>query len=86
MEPGQFDEPVGIAVDQAGLVYVADTWNQRIQVFQPDDQGQYSPLRSWDLQAWYGQSLENKPYLTVDTRAPVRLRSGRLSHPAVHTA
>jgi DNA-binding beta-propeller fold protein YncE len=68
MDPGQFDEPVGIAVDQAGLVYVADTWNQRIQVFQADDQGQYTPLRSWDLQAWYGQSLENKPYLTVDTQ------------------
>lgn len=68
MGPGQFDEPVGIAVDQAGLVYVADTWNQRIQVFQADDQGQYNPLRSWDLQAWYGQSLENKPYLTVDTQ------------------
>jgi len=66
MGPGQFDEPVGVAVDRAGLVYVADTWNQRIQVFQADDQGQYNPLRSWDLQAWYGQSLENKPYLAVD--------------------
>jgi uncharacterized protein (TIGR03663 family) len=68
MGPGQFDEPVGITVDQAGLVYVADTWNQRIQVFQADDQGQYTPLRSWDLQAWYGQSLDNKPYMTVDTQ------------------
>jgi len=66
MGPGQFDEPVGLAVDLAGLVYVADTWNQRIQVFQADDQGQYTPLRSWDMQAWYGQSLENKPYMTVD--------------------
>ncbi len=68
MGPGQFDEPVGLAVDLDGLVYVADTWNQRIQVFQVDDQGVYNPLRSWDLQAWYGQSLENKPYLTVDTK------------------
>jgi len=68
MGPGQFDEPVGLAVDLAGLVYVADTWNQRIQVFQADDQGQYTPLRSWDMQAWYGQSLENKPYMAVDTQ------------------
>jgi DNA-binding beta-propeller fold protein YncE len=66
MGPGQLDEPVGVAVDLAGLVYVADTWNQRIQVFQSDDQNQYTPLRSWELQAWYGQSLDNKPYLSVD--------------------
>jgi len=45
---------------------VADTWNQRIQAFQPDEQDQYTPFRSWDLQAWYGQSLDNKPYLAVD--------------------
>ncbi len=31
-------------------------------------QGQYAPFRSWDVQAWYGQSLENKPYLTVDSQ------------------
>jgi len=67
MESGQFDEPVGIAVDEAGLVYVLDTWNQRIQVFQADEQGQYAPFRSWDVQAWYGQSLENKPYMAVDS-------------------
>jgi len=68
MGAGQFDEPVGITVDLAGLVYVVDTWNQRIQVFQPDEQGQYTILRSWELQAWYGQSLDNKPFLTVDTQ------------------
>ncbi len=64
--PGQLDEPVGIAVDAAGLVYVADTWNQRIQVFREDDTGIFSAFRTWDLQAWYGQSLENKPYIAVD--------------------
>ena len=36
MEAGQFDEPVGIAVDKDGLVYIADTWNQRIQVMVAD--------------------------------------------------
>ena len=35
-EFGQFDEPVGLAVDAQGLVYVADTWNQRVQVLGPD--------------------------------------------------
>jgi DNA-binding beta-propeller fold protein YncE len=31
-EPGQFNEPWGLAVDDA-FVYVADTWNHRIQKF-----------------------------------------------------
>jgi uncharacterized protein (TIGR03663 family) len=66
LELGQFDEPVGLAVDSAGMVYVADTWNQRIQVFAPADDGTYYPLNSWDVVGWYGQSLDNKPYITVD--------------------
>ena len=66
MEPGQFDEPVGIAVDRTGLVYIADTWNQRIQVMRKDQNGTYKPDNSWDIVAWYGQSLDNKPFLAVD--------------------
>lgn len=34
-EIGQFREPRGLAVDRAGYVYVADTFNHRIQVFRP---------------------------------------------------
>ena len=64
--PGQFDEPVGITVDSAGQVFVADTWNQRIQVFVYSADGSYFPLKSWDVSAWYGQSLDNKPYIGVD--------------------
>jgi DNA-binding beta-propeller fold protein YncE len=33
--PGQFNLPHGIALDSAGLVYVADRENSRIQVFDP---------------------------------------------------
>jgi DNA-binding beta-propeller fold protein YncE len=33
---GQFYEPWGVAVDASGNIYVADTWNGRIQVFGPD--------------------------------------------------
>ncbi len=66
LEPGQFDEPVGIGVDQAGTVYVADTWNQRIQVFTPDPTGvTYNPTNMWEISGWFGQSLENKPFLSV---------------------
>ena len=32
-EPGQFNAPLGIAVDASGNVYVADTRNCRVQVF-----------------------------------------------------
>ncbi|MFN2280965.1 MAG: NHL repeat-containing protein, partial [Anaerolineales bacterium] len=63
---GQFDEPSGLALDADGNLYVADTWNQRIQVFSPDINGIAQVfLNKWDVEGWYGQSLDNKPYLTV---------------------
>jgi uncharacterized protein (TIGR03663 family) len=66
IDPGQFDEPVGLAIDQNGLVYVADTWNARIQVFTPDASGlSFTFLKSWEVSAWYGQSLDNKPFIEV---------------------
>ncbi|HMN61529.1 MAG TPA: NHL repeat-containing protein, partial [Anaerolinea sp.] len=67
LDPGQFDEPTGVAVAPDGTVYVADTWNQRVQAFVPDSSGKFfTPLRQWDITGWYGQSLDNKPYLKVD--------------------
>jgi predicted membrane-bound mannosyltransferase/DNA-binding beta-propeller fold protein YncE len=64
-EPGQFNEPVGMALDrQLGRLYVADTWNQRVQVFDYAD-GIFTPVDSWDIEGWFGQSLVNKPYLSV---------------------
>jgi uncharacterized protein (TIGR03663 family) len=71
MGPGQLDEPVGIAIDANDLVYVADTWNQRIQVFREDELGNFLPFRSWEFPGWYGQSLDNKPYLAVDNLGSV---------------
>jgi uncharacterized protein (TIGR03663 family) len=68
---GEFDEPVGIAADSEGRIYVADTWNQRIQVFIQDESGAFQAERSWDVVAWYGQSLDNKPYLAVNSAGQV---------------
>lgn len=71
-EPGQFDEPVGIAVDSAGRIYVADTWNQRIQTFLPSADGlTFTPDKQWDVYGWFGQSLENKPFIAVNPQGHV---------------
>jgi predicted membrane-bound mannosyltransferase/DNA-binding beta-propeller fold protein YncE len=71
MGPGQFNEPVGLAMDQEGRIYVTDTWNQRVQVFQPDSAGLYTPVQEWEIFGWYGQSLDNKPFITVDGNGSV---------------
>ncbi|HEX9120162.1 MAG TPA: 6-bladed beta-propeller, partial [Terriglobales bacterium] len=31
--PGEFAKPTGVAVDQDGTLYVSDTWNNRVEVF-----------------------------------------------------
>jgi sugar lactone lactonase YvrE len=67
MDPGQFDEPVGVAIGPDGTVYVTDTWNQRIQSFVPSDDGTvFMPFKQWDVNAWFGQSVDNKPFIAVD--------------------
>ena len=37
--PGEFNKPVGIAVDPLGSIFVADRNNQRVQIF--DNSGVY---------------------------------------------
>jgi DNA-binding beta-propeller fold protein YncE len=65
-EAGQFDEPVGIAVSPSGQVVVADTWNRRVQIFEPDESGlNYTQVGAFDIEAWYGTGINNKPYITV---------------------
>jgi predicted membrane-bound mannosyltransferase/sugar lactone lactonase YvrE len=72
LDPGQFDEPVGIAIDTNGTLYVTDTWNQRVQTFAPAADGaSFTPLMQWDVAAWYGQSLDNKPFIAVDAQGHV---------------
>ncbi len=67
-QPGELNEPVGIAVDGAGNVYVADTNNKRIQKF--DNAGK--PVAQWPVpgNSWdAGAYLE--PFLAVDTQGNV---------------
>jgi DNA-binding beta-propeller fold protein YncE len=63
--PGEFDEPVGIDIGPNGNVHVADTWNQRVQLFDEYGDDDYQVIRYWDVVGWFGQSLENKPFLAV---------------------
>ncbi|MBN1230400.1 MAG: TIGR03663 family protein [Anaerolineales bacterium] len=70
---GEFDEPVGLAFNPStGLLFVADTWNQRVEVFQLDEiTGMYFYVNEWSIYGWFGESLENKPYLDTDTNGKV---------------
>ncbi len=72
LDPGQFDEPVGVAVAADGTVYVTDTWNQRVQAFTPSVDGSFFlPILQWDINGWFGQSLENKPLIAINAAGRV---------------
>jgi len=65
---GEFDEPVGVeASPVSNMLIVADTWNQRVQSFEFVPDFGYTPVNSWEIDGWYGQSLENKPFLAADS-------------------
>jgi DNA-binding beta-propeller fold protein YncE len=59
-EPGQFNEPVGLAIDGDTLV-VADAWNGRIQRL--DRNG--TPISSVPVQGWENKGVPNKPYIAT---------------------
>ncbi len=66
-QPGQFNEPVGLANGPENSVYVVDTWNGRIQQFS----GDFFPAYEWSVNAWYSQSIDNKPYIATDSAGRV---------------
>lgn len=85
---GRFDEPVGLAIaphadgTAGGTLFVADTWNRRIQKLDVriDDllsgSGEGSDLvinfvKEWPVEGWSSQSVVNKPYLAVDSAGTV---------------
>ena len=55
---GEFNRPSGVAVDQDGVIYVADWLNDRLQVFDPE--GQFVTLRTGDatISKWGKEKLD----------------------------
>jgi uncharacterized protein (TIGR03663 family) len=62
---GELDEPVGFDINSAGNLLIADTWNLRIQSFNEIEAAIFTYNAQWSFEGWYGQSIENKPYLAV---------------------
>jgi len=66
--PGELVEPIGVAVDAQGNVYVADTNNQRIQKF--DATGKFAAQWPIPTGAWApGATME--PFVAVDAQGNV---------------
>ena len=70
-------EPVGLAADAAGRIYVADTGNHRIQVFEAD--GKF--VRQFPIYGW--KDFYTEPYLAVGPADSVFVTDswkGRIAH------
>ena len=67
---GQFDKPYDVAIDRDGNIYVADTYNDRVQVFTSD--GTF--LFSWATDKPLGIDIDrdNKVYVTDATNYQVK--------------
>jgi DNA-binding beta-propeller fold protein YncE len=59
---GEFNEPIGLALDNAGNLYVADRLNFRIQVF--DANGQM--IRKFPVDGWSAEQIDMEPHLAID--------------------
>ena len=64
---GQMNEPVGIAQGPDENIFLADTWNSRVQQYTTD----LYATNEWFVDAWDGTSINNKPYVAVDSAGRV---------------
>lgn len=63
---GQLREPIGLAADGLGRLFVGDTWNGRVQVFQLDEQGkaQSIPVQTFPVASW-AVNTYNDPFIVA---------------------
>ena len=65
---GRFQEPTDVAVNPVtGEIFVADSWNQRIQKLSPS----LEPLEEWPVPGWESREIFDKPFLAVDSNGTV---------------
>lgn len=65
-EPGRMSEPIGLGADDQGRIYVGDTWNGRVQIFQPAADGEIdpNPVAVVDVPGWLKDTY-NDTYMAV---------------------
>jgi sugar lactone lactonase YvrE len=62
---GQLREPIGLGIDEAGRLFVGDTWNGRVQVFQTANGSvDAAPLTAFRVSGWAANTY-NDPYIAV---------------------
>jgi DNA-binding beta-propeller fold protein YncE len=63
---GQMSEPIGLGMDEQGRLFVGDTWNGRVQVFQPAADGTIDPtaVSAVQVRGW-ARDTYNDPYIVV---------------------
>jgi len=72
----QLREPIGLAADGQGRIYVGDTWNARVQVFQAVDGAvNPTPVATLPVAGWAPQTY-NDPYIAVTTNGRVWASQG----------
>jgi len=80
-EPGQFSKPIGVAVDKDGSLYVTDTWNNRVEIFDAD--GNF--IRTWG-KAGDGVGFFARPKgISLDSDGHVWVADGMQSRVQVFT-
>ena len=79
--PGQFRQPCGVAASSDGSVYVADTWNHRIQKLDrragSSSSGARRSPRSGARARWWRRRTARSSSPTRGNKRVARLRSGR---------
>ena len=60
-QPGEFNEPVSLALGPNSEIYVADTWNGRVQRFDAS----FKYLGEFKVRGWGSQDATAKPFLVV---------------------